>query len=130
MMSSEYVDTEIQIRYADIDSLNHVNNAIFLSYLELGRIDFLRKKAGEDFFSRNSIVMARIEIDYVSTIFIQDRLVCRTWIEKVGRTSIVFGNTLIKNGETVCANVRSTAVLVNYSGEKEEVPDRIRKLVS
>jgi Predicted thioesterase len=34
---------EIQIRYGDIDALGHVNNAIFLTYFELGRVDILNK---------------------------------------------------------------------------------------
>lgn len=130
MMNSDYVDTAIQVRYADVDSLNHVNNATFLTYIEMGRLDFLRKKLGTEFFSRNSILMARMEIDYLSRILLDDSITCRTWVEKVGKTSITFGNTLFKGDGAVCASSRSVAVLVDMSGKKEEVPEEIRKLAS
>ena len=42
-MQDDLVDKlEIQVRYADIDSYGHVNNAVYLSYFELGRINFLK----------------------------------------------------------------------------------------
>ncbi len=127
-MNSKIVDTGIQVRYADIDSLNHVNNATFLTYLEMGRINFFHEKIGADFFKRNMMVMARMEIDYLSTIVLGDSVTVRTWIDRVGTTSITFGNEILKNGSVQCARAVSVAVLVDSEGKKVEVPGDIRSL--
>lgn len=128
-MNSDFVDTEIQIRYADIDSLNHVNNATFLTYLEMGRINFFHSKLGAEFFDNHMMVMARMEIDYLATIMLGDRVKCRTWIQKVGKTSITFGNAISKNDGIMCAKALSVAVLVDLQGNKLAVPENIRELV-
>lgn len=127
-MNSDFVDTEIQVRYADIDSLNHVNNATFLTYLEMGRISFFTEKLGRDFFRQRMMIMARMEIDYLTTIVMGDEVTCRTWVEKVGKTSITFGNEIRKGNSILCAKARSVAVLVDMDGKKLEVPEDIRRL--
>jgi len=49
------------MRWVDMDAYGHVNNAVFLSYLEEARIDFLNRPDKE--FRQGSVV-ARHEIDY------------------------------------------------------------------
>ena len=39
--------TEIQVRFADIDVLGHVNNAIYLSYFEMTRVHYFNELLGE-----------------------------------------------------------------------------------
>lgn len=129
-MNSDYTETDIQVRYADIDSLNHVNNATFLTYLEMGRIDYFHSRFGTSFFQDNMMLMARVEIDYRSTIMLGNKIICRTRIEKVGNTSIVFGSEIIKDKDTVCATAKSFVVLVDGAGNKKTVPEEIRKLAT
>ncbi|MFD5759307.1 acyl-CoA thioesterase, partial [Streptomyces sp. NPDC127044] len=49
------------LRWADMDAYGHVNNVVFLRYLEEARIDFLFRP--EKDFKQGSVV-ARHEIDY------------------------------------------------------------------
>ncbi|MFD8396237.1 acyl-CoA thioesterase, partial [Streptomyces sp. NPDC059680] len=49
------------LRWSDMDAYGHVNNAIFLRYLEEARIDFLSLRGEE---SKQGSVVARHEIDY------------------------------------------------------------------
>ncbi|MFE4061223.1 acyl-CoA thioesterase, partial [Streptomyces sp. NPDC059096] len=54
------------LRWSDMDAFGHVNNAVFISYLEEARIDFMFRLApgdGSPSFSGGSVV-ARHEIDY------------------------------------------------------------------
>ncbi|MFE2252547.1 acyl-CoA thioesterase, partial [Streptomyces lavendulae] len=54
------------LRWADMDAFGHVNNVVFLRYLEEARIDFMFRLApgeGSDSFTGGSVV-ARHEIDY------------------------------------------------------------------
>ncbi|MGW4562678.1 acyl-CoA thioesterase [Streptomyces sp. NPDC004561] len=49
------------LRWSDMDAYGHVNNAIFLRYLEEARIDFMSRRGKE---SKDGSVVARHEIDY------------------------------------------------------------------
>lgn len=129
-MNSDFVDTPIQIRYGDLDSRNHVNNATYLTYMEMGRLDYFRKNIGDFFFRDNSFLLARIEIDYLQMVLLEDTLTCRTWIEKVGNSSIVLGNILFKGDNTLCAKATSVAVMTDLNGKKINVPEEIRKLIA
>ncbi|HCA88501.1 MAG TPA: thioesterase, partial [Streptomyces sp.] len=55
------------LRWSDMDAFGHVNNVVFLRYLEEARIDFMFRLApgeGSTSFTGGSVV-ARHEIDYV-----------------------------------------------------------------
>ena len=52
---------EIPIRWIDLDALGHVNNAVYLNYLEEARDRLLESCLGAEYAN---IVIARVEIDY------------------------------------------------------------------
>jgi|YelNatPaOPRAMG01_1025707.scaffolds.fasta_scaffold00209_57 acyl-CoA thioester hydrolase len=122
-MPDDLVDKlEIQVRYADIDSYGHVNNAVFLSYFELGRINFLRKHISRERIEDLSIVVARAEVDYLSEIKLGDTVTCETWISSIGRTSLVFEAVLRKAGREA-AKAKITMVHVDKSGRPKPLPE-------
>jgi len=129
-MPDDKVDKlELQVRYADIDSYGHVNNAVYLSYFELARIEFLKKHLPKDSVEKLGIVVARVEVDYLSEIKLGDHVMCETWISSVGRTSIVFSSLLRKN-DIVAARGKITMVHVNQHGRPEPLPGYYRDLVA
>lgn len=128
-MSSNFTDTPIQVRWSDIDALNHVNNAFYLSYFELGRLHFLTEKVNAEFFKEFSMVVARIEIDYLVPITMGDRITCRTWINHAGNTSLIFGNLLFRDDKEIISKGKVIAVFLDRNGQKSMVPQEIRNLV-
>ena len=61
--------TSLEVRFRDIDAFGHVNNAVFLSYVEQARIryllDVLQPETG---FDRLPLILARVELDFRSPI--------------------------------------------------------------
>ncbi|MCL4451701.1 MAG: acyl-CoA thioesterase [Candidatus Thermoplasmatota archaeon] len=130
MTQNDLIDRlDIQVRYADIDSYGHVNNAVFLSYFELGRINFLRKHFSEKSIEGMSIVVARVEVDYLSEVKLDDELVCETWISAVGRTSVVFESVLRKR-YIDAARAKITMVHLDKHGRPELLPEHYRALIN
>ncbi|MBI4063086.1 MAG: acyl-CoA thioesterase [Elusimicrobia bacterium] len=92
----------IQPRFRDTDAMGHINNAVYLSYLELGRVEYWRKLFGAMNHLDFPFILARVEIDYRSPAKIEDELVigmrcaemrgasfdflCEIWDKKTGRT--------------------------------------------
>ena len=95
----------VQVRFADLDPLNHVNNVAFFSLMETARVEFMRGQAKSLF---GHMVIARSECDYLGEIRGGTRTVDITVsIEKVGTSSftvlheIRLADVLVGRGRTV-----------------------------
>ncbi|WP_372407720.1 acyl-CoA thioesterase [Streptomyces luteireticuli] len=78
------------LRWSDMDAFGHVNNAVFLSYLEEARIDFMFRLApgdGSPSFKGGSVV-ARHEIDYLRPLVHRyEPVTIETWVTRIGASS-------------------------------------------
>lgn len=67
--------TEIQIRWGDMDALGHVNNAVYLTYLEQARVQYMADMRMWDArVSRMGLIMARVVLDYKLPLLATDRV--------------------------------------------------------
>ncbi|MDO9001763.1 MAG: acyl-CoA thioesterase [Bacteroidota bacterium] len=124
----------IQIRFIDIDRLDHVNNACFLSYFELGRVKYFNQVLNKHINWQNSgFVIARTEIDHITPIYLTDEIFCFTKIIKIGTKSITIKNSLVKKiGQEFieCANGIGVLVSMNYLNKTSiEMPLKWRQLI-
>ena len=118
----------LQVRYRDLDTLGHVNNAVYLSYFELGRIDFIRKYIGSFDASSVNFVLAHVEIDFRKPILMPDNIILETCISGTGNTSFTFRH-IIRNGDdgSIYCNGKTVAVLISSSDKKpKKLPDNFR----
>jgi acyl-CoA thioester hydrolase len=119
----------IPIRFADIDALGHVNNAVFQTYMEVARTAFWAERIGEVRVREIDFVLARVEIDYRRPVLFGDALSCDLWFEKIGRTSFTVGYRFMVGAELV-AEGRSVQVFVDLgTGASKPVPDSFRERV-
>jgi acyl-CoA thioester hydrolase len=97
-----------------MDAFGHVNNVVFLRYLEEARIDFTftnAGEAGEKAFSEGSVV-ARHEVDYLRPlVYRPEPVTIETWLTKLGNASFTVAYE-IKDEETVY--VRASTIVVPY----------------
>lgn len=81
---------ELDIRFRDLDPLNHVNNAVFNTYLEEARIQFVQSVP--DFLNsmkkNKSFVLVHLEIDYLKPIFYTEKILIGSALEALGNSSI------------------------------------------
>lgn len=82
--------SEIPVRFRDLDPLNHVNNALFNTYLEESRLLFLNelgilKEAYED---GKSFVLVKCTIEYLKQITFPSKLLIGSGISKIGNSSL------------------------------------------
>jgi acyl-CoA thioester hydrolase len=81
-------ETRLEIRWSDLDSSRHVNNATYLSYLEQARTQWLAQALGPE-LDPYEFVLVRVAIDFRRELTLDDRAViasCR--LERVGSSSI------------------------------------------
>ncbi|MEU6606676.1 thioesterase family protein [Streptomyces shenzhenensis] len=107
------------LRWADMDAYGHVNNVVFLRYLEEARIDFLFRPDKD--FQQGSVV-ARHEIDYKRQLVHRHEPVdVELWVTETRAASFTLAYE-VKDGDQIY--VRASTVIVPYDFDAQR-PRRI-----
>lgn len=120
------------IRFRDCDSLGHVNNAVYHSYLENCRTHWLDDCLGLKIFEsgdRIPIILAHTSIDYLGQLRLATELRITCALTKVGRKSFQH-HYLIFGDDNICA--KASAVLVWYNFDEQQsiqIPEEERKIM-
>ena len=92
--------TPIQVRFNDTDSMGHVTNMQYLGYCDIARIRYFHHVLKEKIdFSKESLVIASVKIDFIHQIFFEEAIDVRTKISVLGNKSLQMLQ-LICNTET------------------------------
>ena len=124
--------TSVPTRWGDADMLGHINNVIFVRYLESGRLDYLDRVLGLKFKQPlgQGILIADMQVSYLSQVHHPTNLVVATRVSRVGNTSFdVLAKIYDEQGDVV---VSSKAVCVWYNfalNQKQSVPLAAREAV-
>ena len=103
-------EKRIEIRWRDMDAFGHVNNAVYLTYLEEVRDEWMERVLGgvADMFD---FVLARVAVDYGHELKQSDDVVVATcMLERIGRSSIGTRETLATPDGTLAATAESVIV--------------------
>ena len=121
--------TQIQTRFSDIDSMGHVNNAMYLNYFESARMDFFRTELGEDWdWQKSGILLARNEIDYLQPVFIDERIKVELYCSHIGTKSFTL-DYIVSDNKSEEVKTKGRSILVCFNNEEKEsieIPEKIR----
>ncbi|MCE3228164.1 MAG: fadM 1 [Bacteroidetes bacterium] len=125
----------IQIRFSDIDRLNHVNNACYLNYFELGRVKYFNDVFKDNInWNEKGFVLARTEIDHIEPLFLNDETYCFSKVIKTGTKSLTIKNSVVKKVNTQmieCATGIGILVAMDYvKQESIELPGKWVELIN
>jgi acyl-CoA thioester hydrolase len=103
-------EKEIEIRWRDLDSFDHVNHVVFLTYLEEARDEWLGRVLADP--SRVwGYVIARVEIDYRRELTLKDDvIVARCSLERLGTKSVVTSESLTTRAGEIAAEAKAVLV--------------------
>lgn len=90
-----------KLRYSDTDRQGHINNAVFATFLETGRVEFLYKMATPIAEPGTAFVLARLELDLRQEMTWPGEVAIGTKIESVGRSSLKLRQGLFQNDQCV-----------------------------
>jgi acyl-CoA thioester hydrolase len=108
----------------------HVNNAVYLTYLEEGRDEWLGTTLGDPAEIWNW-VLARVAIDYrVELSLDDDRVTATCRLERIGTKSVTTREQILKRDGTVAAEAEAVIVARDRdSGETRAITDAERALL-
>lgn len=92
---------------SDIDFMGHVNNAVYLNWVQEAVLAYWRAVAPAEAVAQHLWVAIKHEITYRRPAFLDDAIVAQVVAEGV-QGARAFFSTLIKRGEVVLAEVKSS----------------------
>lgn len=110
-----YHETAIHIRFRDLDPLNHVNNAVFNTYFEEARIEFiqtvpeLRRSMHKGF----SFVLAHLDLKYIKPVEYGESIVVCSSLASIGNSSVEGIQALYSIKDELKAVAKTTGVWYN-----------------
>ena len=91
----------------DIDFMGHVNNSVYLKWVQEAVIAYWRRVAPAEAVAQHLWVALKHEITYRRPAFLEDNVVAQVVAEGMHGARAFF-HTLIKRGEDVLAEVKSS----------------------
>jgi acyl-CoA thioester hydrolase len=110
--SGEFVHEET-VRFRDLDPMGHVNNAVFLTYIEQARVAFLAEVGAATGLEDMNMIVARIEIDFKAPVRLGQEVEIAVQASRFGTKSFDLDYVLRVAGEVV-AEAKSVQVAYDY----------------
>ena len=118
--------TSVEIRFADTDAMGHVNNAVYLTFVETARVAWWTARTGETLEREpgraEGLILAEAEIAFRSPLFFGETVVVETRASRIGRTSLGLDHRLTASRAggpaRLVATCRSVLVRYDYVGER------------
>ena len=112
--------TQDKLRYVDTDRQGHVNNAVFATFFESGRVAFLYDPKVPLAPAGCEFVIARLTIDFRAELRWPGVVDIGSVVTSVGRSSIIVGQGVFE-GDT-CAATGETVVVLTDATTRRPTP--------
>lgn len=126
-MSEFNFEMEMSVRYRDLDTMGHVNNAVYATYLEHTRTHYIEEVIGDKPEDAN-VVLVNLEINYNRSIEFKESVTVAMRATDVGRSSIPMEYEVRADGD-VAATASTVLVALDDDGDPRPIPDEIREQI-
>lgn len=105
------------IEDSDIDFLGHVNNAVYLKWIQAAALEHWHRIATPDAVALHHWIAVKHEIGYRPPAFLRDQFVASVMLDRVQRES-AFYESVIRRGSDVIAEVKSRWCCIDAARHK------------
>src|SRR5258708_326085 len=108
--------TKVEVRFADMDSFGHVNNASFLTFIEQARIKYFDDISGWHYdASKEGVILARASLNFICPLHFKETISVLTMCTHIGTKSISLVHRIIAGEKDEVATAESVVVAFDYS---------------
>ncbi len=125
----------LEVRFRDCDPMGHVNNAVYLTYLEQTRFNHWRSLWG--FGTPHGppeppgVILARVECDYKRPATYGETLEVRLTVGEIGRSSFRYEYEIVDGQGRTVLLAKTVQVMYDYAaGKAVPIPEDIRLLLT
>ncbi|PPU42100.1 acyl-CoA thioesterase [Xanthomonas arboricola] len=119
----------ISVRWRDMDSMGHVNNAKYISYLEEARVRWMLGVEGVAMTDRIAPVVAATNVNYKRPLVWPNDILVELFVERLGSSSITIGHRILdqKDGGVLYSDGNVVVVWIDtQTGKSASLPDAVR----
>lgn len=114
-----HFSTTVEVRWRDLDAKNHVNNAVYFTYLEQARFHYLRELGLiPDEPSGRGFILAEARCRYKSPLALGESVTIHIRVSDIGRSSFAFSYCIEGQDGRLVAEADSTQVCYDYAKER------------
>jgi acyl-CoA thioester hydrolase len=118
-MSDKIFKHQIRVAATDIDAMNHVNNVVYLQYIQDVAQAHWESVVSADITSQLTWVARRHEIDYLKPAFLGDTLTVKTWVEAFTGVTSLRHCEIYKDNQLITKS-KTTWVAINPQTSKPQ----------
>jgi len=109
-----------KIRYADTDRQGHVNNALFATFLETGRVEILYDPDEPLAASGAEFVIARLSLDFLGEVHWPGSVTVGTGVDEIGTSSLTLAQAIYQDDR--CVAQAETVIVQMDSASRRSRP--------
>jgi acyl-CoA thioester hydrolase len=110
-----------EVAFGDLDAFGHVNNAVYLSYLENARLGYMREVLGVESLEDLLVIVANVNIDFRSRASLGEALEIGARVSRIGTKSFDLEHEIHGPDGRLVAAASTTLVTFDYGGD-ETIP--------
>ncbi|OGP79292.1 MAG: hypothetical protein A2V86_08665 [Deltaproteobacteria bacterium RBG_16_49_23] len=127
-MITDFVDTEIRVRYAETDQMGVAYYANYLVWFEVGRAELCRKK-GFRYADLEALgyrlVVSDVHCRYRNSAKYDETIIIRTDLNRLNKRIITFGYQVLReDGKEVIAEGESQHICIDSTGKTKSLPEK------
>jgi acyl-CoA thioester hydrolase len=117
----------IELRWRDLDALNHVNNANFMTYIEEARIRWFESLDSDWANHAIAPLLAAVQMNYRLPIPYPAGIFVEMFTDRVGNSSLTIGHRIVGDDARLYADGHCVLVWIDRdSGRPVPLPESIR----
>ncbi|HTA64848.1 MAG TPA: thioesterase family protein [Xanthomonadaceae bacterium] len=125
--------TELSVRWRDLDAFNHVNNAMYLRYLEEARLRWLLTLEGPWMDENVAPVVASALLNFKRPISWPEDVIVELFVDRIGNSSFTLGHRIWSAKDASMLYCDGHIVMVWFdkrSGKSAPLPESVRAACS
>jgi acyl-CoA thioester hydrolase len=115
------------VRFADLDPNQHVNNAVYATYFETGRVTLMKDPSFGLMPSGLAWIMVRLDIHFRAELKWPGVIEMGLGVSKFGRTSVTFDQVVFSQGRCVASSQSVSVLIDDISRRPVPLTDEIKK---
>jgi len=115
------------VRFADLDPNQHVNNAVYATYFETGRVTLMKECKFGLMPEGLAWIMVRLDIHFRAELKWPGTIELGLGVTKFGRTSVTFDQVVFSEGRCVASSQSVSVLIDEISRRPTPLTDEVRK---
>jgi acyl-CoA thioester hydrolase len=123
--------TDIQVRWGDMDAYAHVNNTLYLRYMEEARIELLNQMGYQLNDAAQGPVVINLQCTFMQPVVYPDRLRIDCFADQVGNSSFMTHYKLYSQQQNslVCEGSAKIVWINKQNNRSTRLPEDIRQMI-